>query len=196
MEPLDYNSISNQVSSKPIGVRYGLILGLVSAALSIVFIMTNTIDFSGTKSNYLSSIISWAVSIFFFYKAIDTYKIEMNGYITLGKCISVSLWVGLVSGLISAVFMCHLFNHSFNFMFVYFKFIDPTFIDKTMDLMRANLEEKGMDASQVETAINMSSMFLSPASMAGFTLIGSLFMALILGLILGLILKKDPPSFT
>jgi len=185
MEPLDYNSISNQVSSKPIGVRYGLILGLVSAALSIVFIMTNTIDFSGTKSNYLSSIISWAVSIFFFYKAIDTYKNEMNGYITLGKCISVSLWVGLVSGLISAVFM-----------FVYFKFIDPTFIDKTMDLMRANLEEKGMEASQIETAINMSSMFLSPASMAGFTLIGSMFMALILGLILGLILKKDPPSFT
>ena len=85
---------------------------------------------------------------------------------------------------------------NYKFMFVYFKFIDPTFIDKTMDLMRANLEEKGMDASQVETAINMSSMFLSPASMAGFTLIGSLFMALILGLILGLILKKDPPSFT
>ena len=65
MEPLDFNANLKEESARPTGVRYGLILGLISTVLSVVFIMTNTIDFSGTKSNMLSSIISWGVSIFF-----------------------------------------------------------------------------------------------------------------------------------
>lgn len=184
MEPLDFNANLKEESARPTGVRYGLILGLVSTVLSVVFIMTNTIDFSGTKSNMLSTIISWGVSIFFFYKAISTYKEELNGYITLGKSIVVSMWVGVVSSVISGLFM-----------FIYFKFIDPTFIDKTLDIMRANLEEKGMDTNQIDTAMSMTSMFLTPVSMSLFTILGGVFMGLFLGLVLGLILRKDPPTF-
>jgi hypothetical protein len=184
MEPIDQFNQSEVISARPTGIRYGLILGLISSVLSAVMMMTNMVDFSGTKSNWLSNVISWGVSIFIFYKAIETYKEELGGFITLGKCISVSFWTGLISGAISAAFL-----------FVYFKFIDVSFLEKTLDLMRANMEEKGMSSSEIDSAISITSWLISPGFMSFAGLLGGIFMGVLVGLILGLIMKKDPPSF-
>jgi hypothetical protein len=184
MEPIDQLDQSVTISARPTGIRYGLILGLISSVLSVVMMMTNMVDFSGTKSNWMSNVITWGVSVFIYYKAITSHKEELGGFISLGRCVSLGFWVGLISGAISAAFM-----------YIYFTLIDSSILEKTIDLMRANMEEKGMSAGDIDTALSMTSWFISPGSMAIFGLIGGIIMGIILSLLVGLVVKKDPPAF-
>ncbi len=184
MEPIDQLDQSATISARPTGIRYGLILGLISSVLSAVMLMTNMVDFSGTKSNWISNVITWGVSIFVFYKAIETHKEELGGFISLGRCVTLGFWVGLISGAISAAFM-----------YVYFTLIDASFLEKTMDVMRASMEDKGMSAGDIDKAISMTSWFISPGVMSIFGLISGIIMGIILSFLVGLVVKKDPPTF-
>ncbi len=61
--------------------------------------------------------------------------------------------------------------------------------------MRANMEEKGMSAGDIDTAMSMTSWIISPGVMSIFGLIGGIIMGIILSFLVGLVVKKDPPAF-
>ncbi len=171
----------NTVSFRPTGNKWGLILGLVGAVLFLVFNLTGMMDYSGTKSNIIPNIISYGAMIAIIYQAIKIHRDEeLGGYITLGRCVGLGAWMGLISGVITALFM-----------FVFMKFVQPDFANTIMETAINNAEAKGQDPEKVKQGLEMMSWMFSPGFFAVIGLIGSVIMGVIFSLILGLIMRKE-----
>lgn len=171
------------VSPRPTGVQWGLILGLASSVLAIVFLMTGMQDLSGQKSNWLPNVISWAVMIGVLYTAATQHRDqELGGYITLGRVVSLGLWVTLISGIIGGIFM-----------FFYLNFIQPDFAQTIMQGAMDQAEKKGQDPEQVKKGMEMVGFMFKPWFFAVAGILGSLFFGLIFSLIIGLIVRKEQP---
>jgi hypothetical protein len=171
------------VSPRPAGMRWGAILGLISVALTLLYMMLGIIDFSGQKSNMLSNIISWAVMIGIFYFAFKQHRDEeLGGFISLGRCVSLGFWISLISGFIGAVFI-----------YVYFGFINPDFMANIMDVAVEQAESRGQDPEQVRQGMEMVGWMFSPGFFAAMGLIMSLIFGLVFSALVGLVVKKEAP---
>jgi hypothetical protein len=180
--PNNYTDPST-VSVVPTGNKWGLILGLVGIVLSLLFTMTGMIDYSGTKSNWLSSTISWGATIAIIYMALNAHKNDdLGGYLSIGRAAKMGAYLGLISGILVAIYT-----------FVYFKFIQPDFMSTIMDTAISNAEDKGQDPEAVKKGMEMMSWMFNPGAMAVMGFLGSILMDTIFGLIIGLFIKKDPP---
>lgn len=172
---------ASSVSPRPTGIRYGVMLGVISLILSILFIMFNMIDLSGQKSNLLSTLVSFAITIVFFVLAILYHRDkELGGKISLGRAISVGFWVALISSVIAALGM-----------FIYYQFIDPDYLNQAVSRLTELYREKGVSEEQIETTMSMTKMLMTPMSLTIFTIIGNLFWGVIISLIIGLVVKRD-----
>ena len=99
---------------------------------------------------------------------------------TLGRAVTVALWVGLIAGLIGVVFSFFLFN-----------FIMKDFGETIMTKAVENAEAKGQDPDQVRKGMEMMKWMFNPAVMSLFALLGNLFYATICGLLIGLVTKRE-----
>ena len=173
----------NSVSVTPTGNKWGLILGIVGVILSLLFTMTGMIDYTGVKSNAIPTTIQYAAMAAIFYMAIKAHRDEdLGGFISLGRCVKLAAYMGLIAGVITAVYT-----------FVYFKFIQPDFMSGIMDAAMNKAEDKGQDPEQVKKGMEMMSWMFNPGAMAIMGFLGTILIAAIIGLIEGLIMKKDPP---
>jgi branched-subunit amino acid ABC-type transport system permease component len=171
------------VSARPTGIRWGLILGLVSAALSLVFTMTNMIDFANPQFFSLPTLVSWAAMIATYYYAFTQHRDnELGGYMTLGRAMLLGFWIALISGIISAIYM-----------YLYTTVINPDFVSQIVDTAVENAEKKGQDGEAVRDAMEKMSFMFSPTYFVISTIIGSLFIGAIFSLIIGLIVRRDSP---
>jgi hypothetical protein len=169
------------VSVRPTGNKWGLIWGLVSVVLSLLFMMTNMIDYSGTKSNMLPNIVSWGASAALIYMGIKTHRDQdLGGFISIGRCVTLGSYMGLIAGVIGAIFT-----------FIYFKFIQPDFMSTIMETAINSAEDRGQDPEQVRKGMEMVGWMFSPGTFSIFALIGSVLAGLIFGLIFGLFMKKE-----
>ncbi len=172
------------VSPRPTGMRWGFILGCISAVLAIVEQMTGMVDYTGTKSNFLPSLLTWLVVAVCCYMAVKQHRdTELGGYISISRSLGVTFWIGLIAGIISAIAA-----------FIMIKFMMPDMKEKILDAVTTQMENKGQDPEQAKKGVEMMSWMFNPAMIAVFALLGTLFYTLIFGLISALILKKDPPS--
>lgn len=171
------------VSITPTGNKWGLIQGLVGVVLSLIFFMTGMMDMSGTKSNMIPNILSYAAMITTLYLGIKAHKEEdLGGYLSLGRAVKMGAYMGLIAGVLSAIFL-----------FIYFKFIQPDFLNTITETAISKAEEKGQDPEQVRKGMEMMGWMFNPGTFALFGLLGSVLMSVIFSLIIGLIIKKDPP---
>lgn len=171
------------VSPRPTGMRWGIILGCISAVLAIAEQMTGMVDYTGVKSNLLPNIITWVVVGGCCYMAVKQHRDnDLGGYISIGRSLGVTFWTGLIAGIISAVAA-----------FIMIKFMVPDLKDKMMDAVTTQMENKGQDPEQAKKGMEMMSFMFNPAMIAVIALLGTLIYTLIFGLISGLILKKDSP---
>ncbi len=93
--------------------------------------------------------------------------------------------ISLIAGIVAVIF---------NYIFM--NFIDPDFVQKTLDFSREQMIEKNpnMTQEQIDTAMGMSAKFMSPWIMSAFALIATLFFGFIISLVAGLIMKRNPPQ--
>ena len=180
MATLDGNYIDpTNVSARQTGVRWGLILGLVSASLSFLMYFTGLTDF--TSSSWLTFFVSIIpIVLCIYYAQVQHRDNELGGYMTLGRAVTVALWVGLIAGLIGVVFSFFLFN-----------FIMKDFGETIMTKAVENAEAKGQDPDQVRKGMEMMKWMFNPAVMSLFALLGNLFYATICGLLIGLVTKRE-----
>jgi hypothetical protein len=172
------------VSPRPVGIRYGLISGLISIASLLVFNMLDLIDYSGQKSNIISNIISALTTLGITYWALNEHKMQaLGGFISTGRCLSVGFWIGLVSGLISAIGT-----------YAYFAFIDPELLNEILSVSAEQMEAKGMDSAQIDQAIEFTKIFVSPAMMGMFSFIFSIIFYVAAALIISFFIKKESKS--
>lgn len=162
------------------GIRYGLILGLASVALSLIIHYAGLNDFNDPMSgtNFMLSGLSWVVIFAIIFLGLKYFKAHNDGQMTLGEGVITSLFIGLISGLILAVFM-----------FIFMSYIAPEFADTVKDAIDAQNEELDQDVAEMQGKIFDTMM--SPPVMAFTAFINRIFAALIFGLIAALIVKSD-----
>jgi hypothetical protein len=175
----------NDVSVMPTGNKWGLLLGGVGIALTLVFQLTGMMDYTGTKSNWIPNIVNWSSMGLIFYMGIKEHKEQdLEGYLSLGQGMKMGLYISFISGILTAVFT-----------FIFFKFIQPDMMSNIIEAAVEKAEEKGQDAEKMKQGMEMMSWMFSPGAMSVFALIGSVFFGAIFSLIASLILKKDRSLF-
>ena len=166
------------VTTSAIGIRYGLLLGLVSVIFS--FIQLTFISDPETPLRWLSILIL-IVGIVLAHKQ---FKQLNGGFMSYGEGVGIGAIMSAVSGIIGGLFT-----------YIYFTFIDPTYMQRVMELTRSRMEERGMTDAQVDQAMGMTEKFATgPLSML-FTILGALLMGVILSLIISAVTKNTRPEF-
>ncbi len=172
---------TNKASVKKIALNYGLYMALGTIALSvIVYVMGMTYE-----QPWWQSVGNFLIMILAIVYGLKAFKSTGDGFLSLGDALKTGLAISLVAGIIGIIF---------NYIFV--NFIEPDFMANMLEVTRENMLEQNpeMTSDQVETAMGFTEKMMSPAIMAAFGIIASLFFGFIISLIAGLIMKQNRPE--
>lgn len=168
-------------SVKKIALNYGVLLALLTIVLQVIsYVMNAHID-----RPWWLSLLQLFISVGMIIYGIKAYKTENSGFLTLSQALKVGLAISLVAGLISVVF---------NYFFM--NYIDPDFIQKSLDFSREQMIEKfpEMPQEQIDSSMEISAKFMSPWIMSAIAILSTLFFGFIISLVVGLIMKRNPPQ--
>ncbi len=175
------------VSPWPGIMRFGLIGGLILVVFALVGIVTGW----SSPANWLMALVFTFLMIVI-YNLIMVYAIKsdrnsLGGYITLGRAFLVAFISTCIAGLIMA-----LFNS------VYMGIIDPEYMVKIGDDLRAMYESFGMDENMIEQSLENAGAL--EAQTFGSALVNQLsgylfgaFVGGVIAIITAAIMKKNPP---
>lgn len=166
-----------QPSTRSIGFKYGLILGLISIVLFIVF------DFAGLSTNSWARWVGIIPTIALIFMAHKAFKDDGDGFMSYGQGVGIGAWLSMLSALVSSVFTM-----------LYIMFINPSYMDAAKQEQIQQLEEQGMTDAQIEQAMSFAEMFMSPGAILIFGLIGGTIIGVIISLIIAAITKEDNPQ--
>ena len=162
--------------------RYALMLAGIQIIISLVIF---GLGMEGNET--LQSVIMFTNSIITIYichiHLRDFRNLENNGYLTIGDGLKKGFGLGWKSGIITGVYY-----------YVYYKFLNPGFMENMLVLQEMKLEEQGLSQKEIDQAMQFAEIFSSPGIFAVGSLIGSVFFIFILSLISSAILKKENPE--
>jgi len=157
--------------------------GAITGAILIIYsLITYFIGLTGSTAMGYLALVVLAFCIFYFTKIYRDK--EMNGFISYGQSLGFGVLIGVFASIILAFFL-----------YLELKYIDPTIIEKQLDIMREKMLQKGMADDQVEKAIEMSKKFATPVMSALLSIVLYAFWAFIISLITSAILKKEGNPF-
>ena len=167
----------------PTATTWGLISAGVGFVLLLLQYLTGSFDIDPDTGQPAGGVIwtllGYGVTIALIYFGLRTYRDKDNeGHLSLGKGVVWSLAFGLIGGLLGAVLV-----------YIMFAFIAPDILETMRFAQEAILEEQGLSGQELESAMQMSGMFVTPVSFALFGLLGSVIGSAIIGLIVSLFLK-------
>jgi hypothetical protein len=162
-------------------VKYGLIAtGLGTAWTLLGYLLGNETQDS---LKWLSNIILISITVLCFRGAILEVRNAQGGFISFKNAFGICFKTGLVMAVLGTAFN-----------FIYFNYINPEFVNFTIEQAQQKLVEQGMSDEQIEMAINMQRKFMSPAWMMVWSFVGSIIFSIIIGLIMSAIMKRDNPE--
>ena len=174
--------MTNELQNPPIrptALRYGGIAGLILIVLGLVYYLTDMVDYTGQSSNWLPNILNYGIMIGAIVLAIKYYKDELlGGSIKFGTAFKTGLATGLVMAVITAIWT-----------FIFFSFIAPDMGTTILEASRTQMEDQGMSDEQIDQALGITKMFITPGAMTVFVLFGTVVMAAIIAAIAGAIMK-------
>lgn len=171
-------NMENQTTTTRTALKWGVIFGIISILYSTAIMVSGQI---GNKALGYPVYIIIAVGI---YLAMNDFKKENQGFMTYGQGLGLGTLMSAIIGLLSGFFS-----------FAYMKFIDTTISDQIMSKAVEEMEKSGATDEQIDQAMEMTKMFMSPGSMFIFGLLGTVLIGFILSLIIAAILKKDKSVF-
>jgi hypothetical protein len=167
------------VTTKSAGIRYGLILGVLSIAYFIIMNLLG-VDMS-------QGIGRWAGLVFTIgslFLAQKYFKDNGDGFMSFGQGFGIGFWIALIATPLSSAFS-----------YIYMKFIDQGFVQQLLDRTREQMEEKGnLSEEQIDQAMQMTSKFMTPESILIFGLIGGFIITLVCALIVTIFTQKKAPE--
>lgn len=166
------------VTPASVGIRFGLLVGLVSIIVSFGI---NATHLESSPARYLTTVVLVAGIIL----AQRDFKQRNAGFMSYGQGINIGTILSMVVGLLSAVFT-----------YVYANFVDPEMMTRVMEKARIDMEAKGsMSDAQINQAMAMSSKFTSGPILLVIVIVSSIFMGLIISLITSAFIKNAKPEF-
>ena len=171
--------MEENVTPMNVGMKYGVILGLVGVAIgSIMYFTGFSLKSAADPSmGWITSILTNAVVFGFIYMGLKYFRDSNEGQMTFGEGLSSAMFIGLISGLIIAVY---------NYIFL--AFIAPDFMAQVMEI---SMENQDMTEEQLEATEGMMGAFSSPIFGAFMAFLMRIFGALIWGCLASAILKKE-----
>ncbi|WP_313113106.1 DUF4199 domain-containing protein [Aequorivita sediminis] len=174
--------MENQTASiKKIALNFGVLLALLSIVLQVIsFVLDAHID-----RPWWLTVLQLVISIGVLVYGIKAFKNDNAGFLTIPQALKTGLAISLIAGVISVIF---------NFIFIYY--IDPDFIQKTLDFSREQMitDFPNMTPEQIENSLEISAKFMTPTIMSAMGILATLFFGFIISLVAGMILKKNPPQ--
>ena len=169
---------STPVTTTSVGVRFGLLAGLVSIIFSFILFVTQN-DQSPIRWLGLGILIGAMVM------AHNAYKRAHNGFMNYSEGLGIGVIMGVVSGVLGTIFN-----------FIYMKFIDPEYMSRLMETTRTKMEEKGgISDEQIDQAVSMMQKFSSGGWMVLFGVVVSLLSGFLIALVVSAITKNSKPEF-
>jgi hypothetical protein len=169
---------SARITPRGSGIRFGLIGAVVMIAYLLILNVTG-LKSTGGVWTWLGYVIT-AFVIFFAHRY---YKENGDGFMSYGQGIGIAFWIGLVSGVISSIFQ-----------YLYIKFIDTGFLDVIKERQIEEMQQQGLSDEQIDKAVEIWSMFMSPEALLIFMVLGSIIAAIIIGLIVTIFTQKNNPE--
>jgi hypothetical protein len=185
-QPLD-SSMQNRNESNPgadaittrsAGIRYGVIAAVIGIVY-FVALTTMGVDINQGVWSWFRYVITIAIIVL----AHKYYKDNTNGFMSYGQGVSISMWIGLVSAVIGSVFT-----------YIYVKFIDTAFIETMKQKQMEAMEEKGMSEDQIDQAMQIAGMFMTPEAIFALGLVFGFLGTLVVGLIVSIFTQKKAPE--
>ena len=166
------------VTTTSVGLRYGLLTGLVSILFSFVL---NIMHQESSPARY----ISFAILVAGIALAMIYFKQQNQGFMGFGQGVGIGAVVSAVVGLLSGIFA-----------YVYMTFIDSEMMARITDKMRTDMEGRGgMTDEQIDQAVAMSSKFMNGPFMVGAAILGTLLLGVLLSLVISAFIKNAQPEF-
>lgn len=162
------------VTTWSVGLRYGLILSLVSILYSLIQTALGANPFDQGWQAYLSIVFVIVVVVL----AHKYFKENGDGYMSYGQGFGISFLATLISIIIGGVYM-----------YVYAKFIDTTVMDQVWEKAAERMENQGQSEEAIEMAIEWTKKLFWV-----FYILGGMFWGLIVGLIVPIFTQKKRPE--
>lgn len=172
-----------KVSIKGVVIKYSIISGLLTIIASLSFNLTGISKPGGSMgANLVPMLVNIGIFVFAYGSAFRDHRDqELGGYITLGRCMKIGIFISLITGVVAGLFTV-----------IYMHFVDPNMIQDAMNLQMAEFEKKGMSDEEIQQAMKIGGMMQNPIVLLIFSVFGTAIFGLIGSLILGLFIKKDP----
>jgi hypothetical protein len=174
---MEENSITS-VTTRATGIRYGLILGVISILYFVIFDLAD-LDMSKGIGQWGTSLI--ALPLLFF--AHKYFKENGDGFMSFGQGVGIGFWTGLISSVASSIFV-----------FIYVSFINDNYLTKARDKAIEDMQAKGQSEDQIEMAMKFVDMFLSPGAMLLMGIIFGTIILVVLSLIISIFTQKPRPE--
>jgi hypothetical protein len=133
---------------------------------------------------WISGIWSLLLSVTVLFLCLREYREQNKGFISYGQGLGLATLSGVISGLVAGAFN-----------YIYIQFIDNTVMQRQLDLARERMEDQGLSASQIQSAEEVTSLFMNPGVQFVVVVITSLIFNFLLGLIIAAVVKREKPIF-
>ena len=166
------------VSTTSVGLRYGLLTGLVSIIISFGLFVSNQ---ETSPLRY----VTFAVLIVGMVLAMNSFKQNNQGFMSFGQGVGIGTVLSAVVGVLSGIFS-----------YVYMNLIDPEVVGRMTEKIRADMEARGgMSDEQIDQAMSMSAKMMNGPIMVITALLGTLLVGVILAMIISAFIKHAQPEF-
>jgi len=159
-----------------VGLRYGLILSVVSIVYSVILMALGTSTFEQDWKGYASFVFMIAVVVL----AHNYYKENGDGFMSYGQGFGIAFIVVIISIIISGIFT-----------FIYLEFIDPTLMDDLWDKTAEKMQAQGQSDEAIEMGLGIAKKFFWV-----FFAFGGVFWGSVIGLIVTIFTQKKRPEIT
>ena len=167
---------TEKMSTGKFGMNYGIILGVVMIAFSVIGYVTGQ-TLEGAQWPQYTYYIIFPVIIFY---AISKYKSHNANTLTLGEAIKLGVIIAIISAIVYIIY-----GMIFNYI------IDPDFMGQMKEVVRDKmLESPNLTEDQVDQQMVWVEKMMSPVIGSAFWIAASALFGLIWSLIAGLVMKS------
>jgi hypothetical protein len=163
-----------------VGLKYGMIMGLISAVINAISYATKLFLSMGASFGLLGLSLVVLISVLVF--AGREFKSQNEGFMTFGQGFITCLAACLISSFIGAAFA-----------YIWIAYIDTSIPELMKEMTAANLAKFGAPEEEIEKA--MAAQDFGAFSSARSAMIAGVVGGTIVSLIMAAIMKKNPPEF-
>jgi len=164
-----------------LAMKPGLYVGLISVAVSIV-IWATVADLE--LRNKVSYVTTFIIAFFFYKFTIDYRENTMNGELSYGEGFKFQLSMSVIYAAINSIYS-----------YILFTFLDPNMIEQIKEVAAQQMYDNNMSDEQVEAALQIQSLFMTPTFMTVSAIFITFLMGLIIALIISIFTKKEKKIF-